>query len=539
MARIPKHELERIKQEISVQRLAEARGIELKQHGKDLLGLCPFHEDHDPSLVITPSKNLWHCLGACGAGGGPIDWVMRAEGVSFRHAAEILRNDVTPPSSSNSQVPPIRSSTAKLPPVVKSDLEDQELLRRVVRYYHKTLLAEPKALEYLAQRGLRSSEALERFQLGYANRTLGYRLPAKTTKEGQETRERLQRLGVFRTSGHEHLNGSLVIPVIDNEEVTELYGRKITSSLRKGTPDHLYLPGPHRGVFNAAALDGAEELVLCESLIDALTFWVHGYRNVTAAYGTSGFTRDHLAAFERWGTKRVLIAFDRDEAGDKAAALVSEKLAAKGIGSYRVLFPRGMDANAYALKVTPARQSLGVALRKAEWIPSLVERSGLTLERAGVVEQIVRSSASGESSVRQLKKERDPANEVELEGEAKPPESKVETATSKLEEESPAGLWPEDEGWRPESDKRNPSLAASPEPARPKVDVPTERREHEVVITLGERRYRVRNLEKNLGYGQLRVNVFVSRSGAEGFHVDTLDLYSSRQRSVYIAQAAR
>jgi hypothetical protein len=69
--------------------------------------------------------------------------------------------------------------------------------------------------------------------------------------------------------------------------------------------------------------------------------------------------------------------------------------------------------------------------------------------------------------------------------------------------------------------------------------MPTEQREHEVVITLGERRYRVRNLEKNLGYGQLRVNVFVSRSGGEGFHVDTLDLYSSRQRSVYIAQAAR
>ena len=72
-------EIERIKQEVSVQRLAEARGIKLERHGADLIGLCPFHEDHEPSLVITPAKNLWHCLGACGTGGSVIDWVMKAK----------------------------------------------------------------------------------------------------------------------------------------------------------------------------------------------------------------------------------------------------------------------------------------------------------------------------------------------------------------------------------------------------------------------------------------------------------------------------
>ena len=67
MARIPESEIERLKREISVQRLAEARGMKLKRHGADLIGLCPFHDDHEPSLVITPEKNLWHCLGACRA----------------------------------------------------------------------------------------------------------------------------------------------------------------------------------------------------------------------------------------------------------------------------------------------------------------------------------------------------------------------------------------------------------------------------------------------------------------------------------------
>ena len=94
MARVSEEEIRALKREISLERLAEARGVKLKQHGKDLIGLCPFHDDHEPSLVITPDKNLWHCLGACQAGGTVIDWVMKAEGVSFRHAVELLRQGI-------------------------------------------------------------------------------------------------------------------------------------------------------------------------------------------------------------------------------------------------------------------------------------------------------------------------------------------------------------------------------------------------------------------------------------------------------------
>ena len=63
MARIPDQVVERLKMEVSVQRLAEARGVQLTKHGADLHGRCPFHDDRTPSLVITPAKNLWHCLG--------------------------------------------------------------------------------------------------------------------------------------------------------------------------------------------------------------------------------------------------------------------------------------------------------------------------------------------------------------------------------------------------------------------------------------------------------------------------------------------
>ena len=94
MARIPEQEIERLKNEVSVERLVEASGIELKKAGKDLLGRCPFHKDDTASLVVTPTKNLWHCFG-CGIGGGPIDWVIKKNGVSFRHAVELLRDGVT------------------------------------------------------------------------------------------------------------------------------------------------------------------------------------------------------------------------------------------------------------------------------------------------------------------------------------------------------------------------------------------------------------------------------------------------------------
>lgn len=80
MARIPDEEIERLKKEVALERLVLGFGVELKRHGAELLGRCPFHEDKTPSLVVSPKTNLWHCLGACNVGGSTIDWVMRTKG---------------------------------------------------------------------------------------------------------------------------------------------------------------------------------------------------------------------------------------------------------------------------------------------------------------------------------------------------------------------------------------------------------------------------------------------------------------------------
>ncbi|MCL2661531.1 MAG: CHC2 zinc finger domain-containing protein [Acidobacteriaceae bacterium] len=331
MARIPEHEVERLKKEVSVQRLVEARGIKLTRHGADLIGKCPFHDDRTPSLVITPAKNLWHCLGACNAGGTVIDWVMKAEGVSFRHAVEMLREDYLPLAAA--PVRAVKTGTVRrLPPPVERGADDRAALLQVADYYHETLKQSPEAMKYLESRGLKSSEMIGKFRLGFANRTLGYRLPARNRAAGAEIRGRLEELGILRETGHEQFNGSVVVPVFDmTGAVVEMYGRKITPNLREGTPDHLYMRGEHQGVWNEEALMASKSIILCEALIDALTFWCAGYRNVTASYGVNGFTKDHRAALEKYGTEQVYIAYDNDEAGNKAALKLADELMGMGI----------------------------------------------------------------------------------------------------------------------------------------------------------------------------------------------------------------
>ena len=492
MARIPDSEIERLKREISLQRLAESVGIELKRHGADLIGLCPFHEDHEPSLVISPKKNLWHCLGACQSGGTVIDWVMKVNGISFRHAVELLREGLSAVSALTAN-PVKRSSVRKLDAAIALDADDQALLNQVIGYYHETLKQSPEALEYLRARGLDHPELIARFKLGYANRTLGLRLPEKNRLAGAEIRTRLQRLGLLRESGHEHFNGSLIVPVFDAQgNVTEVYGRKLLDNLRTGTPKHLYLPGPHHGVWNLDALHASKEIILCEALIDAMSFWCAGYRNVTASYGVEGFTDDHLAAFKQHAISRVLIAYDRDQAGDTAADKLTEKLMLEGIDCYRIQFPKGMDANDYAQKVTPASKSLGIAIRKAAWLGKGRAPQHAVLEVADCAIKL------------------DPA----------PPAQEVSSLAALVPEQQKAATF----------------LPASPVPPAPALDTPCEVKESEIILSFSDRRYRVRGLQKNLSYEVLKVNVLASHHDA--FHVDTFDLYQARARAGFVTQAA-
>jgi DNA primase len=189
MARVAGVVLEKLKRDVSVRRLAEAKGVAFKKSGDDnFLGHCPFHEDTTPSFVVSEKKTLWHWLGACRAGGSVIDFVMKAEGVTFRHAVELLREgvDLSGPAG------PRHASVPKLPSPVEDGVDDATALGQVVGYYHRTLQDSPEALAYLASRGLRDDAAISRFRLGFSNRTLGLRLPHANREAGARLRGQLQ-----------------------------------------------------------------------------------------------------------------------------------------------------------------------------------------------------------------------------------------------------------------------------------------------------------------------------------------------------------
>ena len=292
MARIPNEELDQLKRSIDLAALVRSKGVELKSHGaKDLCGLSPFTDEKTPSFIVTPAKNLWHCMSS-GKGGSVIDFVMQYDGVSFREAVELLKSQS--PTLYKSAAPVKKCTVPKLPCPIDlsseaSTKEDQILFSQVLDYYAERLHENPPAIDYLKKRGLWNEEALKRFKIGFADRTLGLTLPNKNRKDGADIRTRLQRLGIYRESGHEHFNGSLVFPITDEKgAVTELYGRKVGN--QKSGIYHLYLPGPHGGIWNPACLK-SPEIILTESIIDALTFWVNGFKNVTCIYGTEGFTR--------------------------------------------------------------------------------------------------------------------------------------------------------------------------------------------------------------------------------------------------------
>ncbi len=496
---------------MSVERLVEASGIELKKSGKDYVGRCPFHADDTASLVITPAKNLWHCFG-CGAAGGPIDWVIKKNGVSFRHAVELLREGVSSLAAGDGATK--RSTVRALPMPLARDADDVQLLNQVTAYYHETLKRNPEALAYLASRGLDNTDAIAHFKLGYANRTLGLRLPNKQRREGLAIRTRLERLGVMReTSGHEHLAGSLIVPILDVAGNTvNLYGRKITKGLRAGTTEHLYLPRRDglnpRGVWNLDAFAASKEIIICEALIDALTFWCAGYRNVSSAYGTEGFSDEMLAVMRQHGTERVLIAYDRDAAGDLGAPKLAERLMAAGIECFRIQFPKGMDANDYAQKVTPAQRSLGLVIRKALWMGKGAAPA---------------PTADTMSAIPMLEPMPD----------ADPPCAVVATPPPAVDSAERVAVLPPlaaDTGAAPIMSD------ASPVPPPPDDTVHADVTDSAVHFSFGERRYRVRGLPKNVGGEIMKVNLLVARGDA--FFVDTFDLYSARQRLSFITQAA-
>jgi DNA primase catalytic core len=290
-----------IKRTTDLVRVVESYGVKLRKTGRNYVGRCCFHEDKTPSLIVTPEKGLWHCPG-CGAAGNVIQFVARKEGISDREAALKLCQTV----------PGVKAASALKPSTAPalSPAETARLLQRVVSFYGKTLRKDRAGLDYLKSRKLDDPAMLDVFQIGYCNGTL----PGVLPKAG-EIIDGLKTLGVLNPKGQELFRGCVTVPIFDAQgNVSGFYGRRISDE----EPRHLYLPGPHRGVWNSTAAKTNQTLFIAEAILDGMALWQAGFKNTIAIYGTNGWTTDHEQLLKENGVTEIFLCLDNDDAGRTA-----------------------------------------------------------------------------------------------------------------------------------------------------------------------------------------------------------------------------
>jgi DNA primase catalytic core len=320
---IPEQEIERVKAQVSLADVVRSRGVSLKKKGRQLWGLCPFHAEDEPSFAVDERKGLWNCLGKCQTGGDAFSFVMKSDGIGFKEAFALLSQN-QPSKVQSRKEKPIEMETTGADEMTKSEAE---YLEKAAAYYHKSLLKNEKAIEYLNSRGI-TPEAMRVFGLGFVDGSLKDKL-------NPDGKANLESLGLLNERGNETMFGSVVFPLLDanSNQVVGLYARHTDKK------QHLYLSGKRRGVFNPAGAKETEEIILTESVIDALALWSIGIRNVTCAYGVNGLTDEIVNHLSESRIKRVCLMLDADDTGREAAPKLAEKLSAIGIESRAVILP--------------------------------------------------------------------------------------------------------------------------------------------------------------------------------------------------------
>ena len=533
MARFSEEELDEIRRNTDIVTLIESYGTKLKERptANEYIGCCPLHDDETPSLFVNRAKGVWQCKGACGIGGDCFRWVMKAEKVSFVASVELFKaNAVGRMAGNGTKAAYVR----RLENPTEPTAEDHELLFQVAEFYHSQLKENKAAMEYLASRGLDNAEAITKFKIGVSDRSLGRRIPSKQVKAGKEQRARLEALGVMKeATGHEALRGCITFPVLLSEnKVGEIYGRRFTRAPENQR--HWYLSGPHVGVWNAEAFQASKEIILCESVIDALTFWIAGFRNVTYAYGNQGFTEELFQSFIKSSVEICWIAWDNDEKSNPLALQLAERLMAQGIKCMRIIYPGKIkDTNEFAMKVKDgngtAHGSLSMLMRNAEWLMP----QDIDVTKRFVPKSVDPLSSTDSSTAPQPPMQQAPKEESQAATGAILP---VTIRTPAIVDE-PKKLLLLGANTLEVATPTEPSQTTIPI-KMPTATLEAQIKDNEIIIPIGNRSYRIRGLARNTnGFESMKVNV-LARKG-EAFFVDTLDIYAARGRNAFIKEASR
>ncbi len=332
--------------------------VQLRPKGRELAGLCPFHDDKKPSMYVSPAKQIYKCF-SCGAGGDCFTFVMEYHKLDFREALKHLADragiELTPYRKGAEGVPGQAGDGGQMPArkrLLEANAQAQD--------YFRKQLADPEvgrtARAYLNERGI-SDEMVERFRLGYAPGDR-HALADAVQRKGLD-RPAFENAGLIAESKsgrgyYDKLRHRLVFPIADDMGRPIAFGGRVLPGGDPNDPtrDAKYLNSPETAVFNKSqtlygldlakkAIIGSKQAVIVEGYTDVIACHQHGVENVVAALGTA-FTHQHAAKLRRF-CETVVLVFDGDAAGYKAADRAVEVLMTGEIDVTIAILPAGED----------------------------------------------------------------------------------------------------------------------------------------------------------------------------------------------------
>ena len=317
--------------------------VNLKRSGANMFGLCPFHGEKTASFSVSPGKGIYYCFG-CHKGGGPINFMMELEGLSYPDAVRALAK------RAGMQVPEDEQ--------YQSRYRQQErlwaLMKEAGRFYHEQLYAPAgkKCLEYTTKRGLNKS-IITRFGIGYAPDSWNMLVDAMRAK-GYTDEELVAADLAGQKNGriYDRFRNRLMFPIIDvRGNVIAFGGRVLDDSKPK------YLNSNDTVIFNKRknlfGLNLSKKtklgyMILVEGNIDVVTMHQYGFDNVVASLGTS-LTDEQATLLSRY-TEQVVLLYDGDGAGQKATARAIPILEKAGLHVKVLQIPDNMDPDDYLRK---------------------------------------------------------------------------------------------------------------------------------------------------------------------------------------------
>lgn len=323
--------------------------VTLRRAGSNYTGLCPFHSERTPSFTVFPDTQSYFCFG-CEAGGDAFTFVMRSENLEYPEAVEFLakRAGIQIPETHEDSDQPRGISRARA----------YELNRAAARFYRDCLF-DPAigeaGMNYLRDtRGL-DTAVIRHFGLGYAPNEFGVLLPHLKSLGFTEEEMRQCFLCGRSQSGryYDYFRGRVMFPVINTAgEVVAFSGRDVT-----GTSKAKYLNSSDTPVFqkrknlfalNFAKAHCAEQMILCEGNMDVVSMHAAGFENAVASLGTA-LTDEQARIMARY-TKQVIIAYDGDSAGQRAAGRAMDIFARVGLDVRVLRITDAKDPDEYIRK---------------------------------------------------------------------------------------------------------------------------------------------------------------------------------------------